>query len=49
MKTLRFFGMALLMVLCAVNFAACSDDDEPIVGIVMVLKTHGMKRMMEKI
>ena len=32
MKTLRFFGMALLMVLCAVNFAACSDDDEPIVG-----------------
>lgn len=27
MKTLRFFGMALLMVLCAVNFAACSDDE----------------------
>lgn len=28
MKTLRFFGMTLLMVLCAVNFTACSDDDE---------------------
>ena len=28
MKTLRFFGMALLMVLCAVNFTACSDDEE---------------------
>ncbi len=28
MKTLRLFGMTLLMVLCAVNFTACSDDDE---------------------
>lgn len=28
MKTLRFLGMTLLMVLCAVNFTACSDDDE---------------------
>lgn len=28
MKTFRLFGMALLMVLCAVNFTACSDDDE---------------------
>lgn len=28
MKTLRFLGMTLLMVLCTVNFTACSDDDE---------------------
>lgn len=33
MKTLRFFGMALLMVLCAVNFAACSDDENDILII----------------
>lgn len=29
MKTLRFIGMALLAVVLCVNFAACSDDDEP--------------------
>ena len=30
MKTLRFLGMTLLMVMLAVNFTACSDDeDEP--------------------
>lgn len=28
MKTLRFLGMTLLMVLCAANFTACSDDKE---------------------
>ena len=28
MKTLRFFGMTVFMVLCAVNFTACSDDDD---------------------
>lgn len=28
MKTLRLIGMTLLMVLCAANFTACSDDDE---------------------
>ena len=28
MKTLRFFGMTLLMVMLAVNFTACSNDDE---------------------
>ena len=28
MKTLRFLGMTLLMVMLAVNFTACSDDDE---------------------
>lgn len=28
MKTLRLFGTTLLMVLCAVNFIACSDDEE---------------------
>lgn len=28
MKTLRLFGTTLLMVLCAANFTACSDDDE---------------------
>ena len=28
MKTLRFFGMALLVMILCVNFAACSDDDE---------------------
>lgn len=37
MKTLRFLGMTLLMVMLAVNFAACSDDDEeehssPLIG-----------------
>ena len=32
MKALRFLGMALLMVMLAVNFTACSDDDEPTVG-----------------
>lgn len=29
MKTLRFIGMALLAMILCVNFAACSDDDEP--------------------
>lgn len=28
MKTVRFLGMTLLMVLCAVNFTACDNDDE---------------------
>lgn len=28
MKTLRFLGMTLLMVMLAVNFTACSDDEE---------------------
>lgn len=28
MRTFRLFGMTLLMVLCAVNFTACNDDDE---------------------
>ncbi len=33
MKTLRFLEMTLLMVMLAVNFTACSDDeDEPTVG-----------------
>lgn len=37
MKTLRFLGMTLLMVMLAVNFTACNDDDDesansPIVG-----------------
>ena len=27
MKTLRFLGMTMIMVLFAVNFSACSDDD----------------------
>ena len=27
MKTLRYFGMTMIMVLFAVNFSACSDDD----------------------
>ena len=30
MKTLRFFGMTLLMVLCALQFTACSDDENEI-------------------
>lgn len=35
MRTLRFFGMTLLMVMLATNFAACNDDeDEPISPIV---------------
>lgn len=28
MKTLRLIGMTLLMVMLAVNFTACSDDDD---------------------
>ena len=28
MRTFKLFGMTLLMVLCAVNFTACSDDDD---------------------
>lgn len=36
MKTLRFLGMTLLMVMLAANFTACSDDEDepnsPIVG-----------------
>lgn len=28
MRTFKLLGMTLLMVLCAVNFTACSDDDE---------------------
>ena len=33
MKTLRFLGMTLLMVMLAVNFTACSDDeDEATIG-----------------
>jgi hypothetical protein len=28
MKSLRLIGMTLLMVLCAVSFTACSDDDD---------------------
>ena len=28
MKTLRFLGMTLLMVMLTVNFTACSDDDD---------------------
>lgn len=27
MRTFRLFGMTLLMVLCAVSFTACSDDE----------------------
>ena len=29
MKTFRFIGMALLALVMCVNFASCSDDDEP--------------------
>ena len=33
MKTLRFLGMTLLMVMSVVNFTACSnDDDEQTIG-----------------
>lgn len=28
-KTFRMFGMALVAVLMAVSFSACSDDDDP--------------------
>lgn len=33
MKTFKLLGMTLLMVLCAVNFTACSDDenDKPVI------------------
>ena len=30
MKTFRLIGMALLAVVMCVNFASCSDDDDPI-------------------
>lgn len=30
MKTLRFIGMTLLMVVLCLNFTACSDDDDDI-------------------
>ena len=30
MRTLRFLGMTLLTVMLAVNFTACSDDEEPL-------------------
>lgn len=40
MKTLRFLGITLLMVMLAVNFTACSDNedepsgnDEPTIGL----------------
>ena len=34
MRTFRLIGMTLLMVMLAVNFTACSDDeDEPTVEI----------------
>ena len=32
MKTFKFLGMTLLMVMFAVNFTACNDDDEQTVG-----------------
>lgn len=28
MKTLRFLGMTLLMVMLAANFTACGDDED---------------------
>ena len=28
MRTFRLIEMTLLMVLCAVNFTACSDDED---------------------
>ena len=38
MKTLRFIGMTLLMVVLCLNFTACGDDDDddpsnPLVGV----------------
>ena len=30
MKTLRFLGMTLLMVMLAANFTACGDDEDEI-------------------
>ena len=48
MKSLKFFGMTLLMVLCTVNFTACSDDEEDtssyatsIVGIWTIICDEG--------
>jgi hypothetical protein len=32
MKTLKFLGMTLLMVMLAINFTACSDDNEEAVS-----------------
>lgn len=36
MKTLRFFGMALLAIFLCVSFAACSDEDDAAVDDTIV-------------
>ena len=47
MKTLRFLGMTLLMVMMAVNFTACSDDEEPLDlnSLEGTLDTYSLKRL----
>lgn len=47
MKTLRLIGMTLLMVMLAVNFAACSNDDKEdakpsIVGTWKLVSSEGL-------
>ena len=57
MKTLRFLGMTLLIVMLTVNFTACSDDEDepnsPIVGtwvekLASTLKKHLSLTTMEQ-
>ncbi len=49
MKTLRLFGMTLLMVMLAVSFTACSDKDEeasiPIIGTWVYTTGAGNKEV----
>lgn len=49
MRTLRLIGMTLLMVMLAVNFAACSNDDDDkedakpsIVGTWKLVSSEGL-------
>ncbi|MDE5826248.1 MAG: hypothetical protein K2J27_09425 [Duncaniella sp.] len=39
-KTFRFFGMVLCIVLIAVSFASCSDDDDKAPSIVGTWQTE---------
>ena len=40
MKTLRFIGMTLLMVVLCLNFTACGDDDDDDPSNMIVNPVH---------
>lgn len=46
MKTLRFIGTTLLMVVLCLNFTACSDDDDDI-DISQLEGTWGLVRSVQ--